>query len=109
MKRRDFLAFLGSSLIARPVAAPAQQVVLSRIGFLRVGPPPPTYNGGFLEGLHEQGLIEGRDFVIEYALAQSSVQIPETAVQLARTKPTIIIAAGTPTVFPARDAAGPIP
>jgi putative ABC transport system substrate-binding protein len=42
-------------------------------------------------------------------LAQSAAQIPETAVQLARTQPDIIIAAGTPSVFPARDAAGPIP
>ncbi len=107
MKRRDCLVLIGSSLIANPVAA--QQATPSRIGFLRVGPPPPTYIGGFLEGLHEQGLIERRDFVIEYALAQSAAQIPETAVQLARTQPDIIIAAGTPSVFPARDAAGPIP
>src|SRR5215471_6224884 len=107
MKRRDFLVLLGSSLIANPVAA--QQVTPSRIGFLRVGPPPPTYIGGFREGLHEQGLVEGRDFVIEFALAQSATGIPETAVQLARAKPDIIVAAGTPSVFPARDAAGHIP
>jgi putative ABC transport system substrate-binding protein len=109
MKRRDFLVLVSSSLIANPVAAEAQQVTRSRIGFLRVGPPPPTYIGGFREGLHEQGLIEGRDFIIEFALAQSAAQIPETAVQLARTQPTIIIAAGTPSVFPAKDAAGSIP
>src|SRR3984893_6936831 len=97
MKRRDFLVLLGSSLAANPVAAAAQKVTPSRIGFLRVGPPPPTYIGGFREGLQEQGLVEGRDFVIEYALAQSATHIPETAVQLARTQPDIIIAAGTPT------------
>jgi putative ABC transport system substrate-binding protein len=91
------------------MAATGQKVTPSRIGFLRVGPPPPTYIGGFREGLQEQGLVEGRDFVIEYALAQSAAQIPETAVQLARTQPDIIVAAGTPSVFPARDAAGPIP
>jgi putative ABC transport system substrate-binding protein len=109
MKRRDFLVFLGSSLVANPMAATCQKVTPSRIGFLRVGPPPPTYIGGFREGLQEQGLVEGRDFVIEYALAQSAAQIPETAVQLARTQPDIIVAAGTPSVFPARDAAGRIP
>ena len=92
MKLRDFLVLHGSSLIANPVAA--QQVTPSRIGFLRVGPPPPTYIGGFRGGLHEQGLIESRDFVIEFALAQSAAQIPETAVQLARTQPDIIVAAG---------------
>lgn len=109
MKRRDFLVLLGSSLVANPMAATGQKVTPSRIGFLRVGPPPPTYIGGFREGLQEQGLVEGRDFIIEYALAQSAVQIPETAVQLARTQPDIIVAAGTPSVFPARDAAGRIP
>jgi putative ABC transport system substrate-binding protein len=109
MKRRDFLVLLGSSLSANPVAAAAQKVTPSRIGFLRVGPPPPTYIGGFREGLQEQGLVEGRDFVIEYALAQSATHIPETAVQLARTQPDIIVAAGTPSVFPAKDAAGNIP
>jgi putative ABC transport system substrate-binding protein len=109
MKRRDVLWLLASSLIGNPVAVEAQQVTPSRIGFLRVGPPPPTYIGGFREGLQEQGLVEGRDFVIEYALAQSAAQIPETAVQLARTQPDIIVAAGTPSVFPARDAAGRIP
>jgi putative tryptophan/tyrosine transport system substrate-binding protein len=109
MKRRDFLMLLGSSLIGNPVAAEAQQVMPSRIGFLRVGPPPPTYIGGFREGLQEQALIEGRDVVIEFALAQSAKRIPETAVQLARTQPGIIVAAGRPSVFPARDAAGAIP
>src|ERR1700730_924713 len=109
MKRRYFLVLLGSSLVANPMAATGQKVTPSRIGFLRGGPPPPTYIGGFREGLQEQGLVEGRDFVIEYALAQSAAQIPETAVQLARTQPGIIVAAGTPSVFPARDAAGRIP
>jgi putative ABC transport system substrate-binding protein len=109
MKRRDFVAFLGSCVLSRPIASLGQQAKPSRLGFLRVGPPPPTYMGGFREGLNEQGLVEGRDFVIEYALAQSAAQITETAVQLARTQPDIIVAAGTPSVFPARDAAGPTP
>ena len=110
MRRREFITFLGSAAVACPLAARAQQQPMpSRIGFLRVGPPPPTYIGGLREGLQEQGLVEGRDFVIEYALAQSAAQKSETAVQLARDKPDIIIAAGTPSVFPARDAAGHIP
>jgi putative ABC transport system substrate-binding protein len=108
MRRREFITMLGGAA-AWSVAARGQHTTPRRIGFLRVGPPPPTYIGGFREGLQEQGLVEGRDFVIEYALAQSATQISETAVQLARSKPDIIIAAGTPSVFPARDAAGDIP
>ena len=108
MKRREFITVVGG-VAAWSLAARGEKATPSRIGFLRVGPPPPTYIGGFREGLQEQGLVEGRDFVIEYALAQSAVQISETAIQLARAKPDIILAAGTPSVFPARDAAGHIP
>ena len=42
-----------------------------RIGFLRVGPPPAAFIGGFQKGLREQGLVEGRHFVIEYAIAKN--------------------------------------
>ena len=108
MKRREFITVLGGAA-AWSHAAHGQHTTPRRIGFLRVGSPPPTYIGGFREGLLEQGLIEGRDFVIEYALAQTAAQISESAVQLARSKPDIIIASGTPSVFPARDAAGDIP
>lgn len=108
MKRREFIIVLGG-VASWSIAARSQHAMPSHIGFLRVGSPPPTYIGGFREGLQEQGLVEGRDFVIDYALAQSAAQISETAVQLARSKPDIIIASGTPTVFPARDAAGHIP
>src|SRR5262245_31197933 len=109
MIRREFIRLLSGAAIAGPIGALGQHAKPSRIGFLRVGPPPSSYIGGFREGLQEQGLMEGRDVVIEYALAQSSAQIPETALQLARSQPDIILAAGTPSVFPARDAAGRIP
>jgi putative ABC transport system substrate-binding protein len=109
MKRRDVIAVLGSCILTTPIASLGQQTKPPRLGFLRVGPPPASYIGGFREGLNEQGLREGRDFVIEYALAQSAAQIAETAVQLARSQPDIIVAAGTPSVFPARDAAGLLP
>jgi ABC-type uncharacterized transport system substrate-binding protein len=108
--RREFITLLGRAAAAWPLAAArAQQARPSRIGFLRVGAPPPTYIGGFREGLREQGLLEGRDVVIEFALAQSAAQIPEVAAELARSRVDVILAAGTPSVFPARDAAGNIP
>src|SRR5215471_4229815 len=109
MNRRDLVLLLGFSMIAKPIAALAQQAKPSRIGFLRVGPPPPTYIGGFQDGLREQGLVEGRDYVIEFALAPSARQIREAAAELVRRRVDIVPAAGTPSVFPARDAAGDIP
>src|SRR5215813_14637866 len=113
--RREFIMLLGGAA-AWPLAARPQSVALAqeagklrRIGFLRVGPPPPSYIGGFREGLLQEGLIEGQHVVIDFTLAPSATQIANAAAELASRKPDIIIAAGTPSVFPARDAAGDIP
>jgi ABC-type uncharacterized transport system substrate-binding protein len=80
-----------------------------RIGFLRVGAPPAAFIDGFRQGLRELGFVEGKHFVIEYALAQSAAQVPDTAAKLARSRVEIIVASGTPSVLPARDAAGRTP
>ena len=102
LKRRDFIGLLGCSIIAKPMAGRAQQAKPGRIGFLRVGPPPATYIGGFREGLREQGLLEGRDVVIEFALAQNAAQIPKAAAELASSRVDVILAAGTPSVGASR-------
>ena len=115
MKRREFIRVMGSAaawpLVAQFQSSSQAQEAgkLRQIGFLRVGPPPPSYIGGFREGLLQEGLIEGQHVVIDFALAPSATQIAIAAAELARGKPDIIIAAGTPSVFPARDAAGDIP
>jgi len=109
VRRREFITLLGGAAVARPAAALGQSTKVRRIGFLRVGPPPPSYIGGFREGLREQGLIEGQHFVIEFALAPSALQIADVAAELAARHVDIIVAAGTPSVFPAAKAAGNIP
>jgi putative ABC transport system substrate-binding protein len=76
---------------------------------LRVGPPPAAFIDGFREGLRERGLIEGQHFVIEYVLAQSAAKISDAAAELVRRRVDVIVASGTPSVLPARDAAGQIP
>ena len=53
--------------------------------------------------------LEGQHFVIEYGLAESVAQIPDTAAELVRRRVDIIVASGTPSVLPARDAAGQTP
>ena len=109
LKRRDFITLL-SSAAAWPVVARAQQASkVRRIGFLRVGEPPAAFIDGFRRGLREVGLVEGRDFVIEFALPQSTAQVPGAAVELVRRGVDILLASGTPSVLPARDAAGQIP
>src|SRR5437763_4043714 len=60
MRRREFLGVLGGVAVAWPVVARAQQSEpMRRVGFLRVGPPPPAFIDGFRQGMRERGLIEG--------------------------------------------------
>jgi putative ABC transport system substrate-binding protein len=110
MRRRQFIALLGGAVVAWPLAGLAQEAgKVRRIGFLRVGEPPAAFIDGFRRGLREVGLVEGRDFVIEFALPQSTAQVPGAAAELVRHGVDILLASGTPSVLPARDAAGPIP
>jgi putative ABC transport system substrate-binding protein len=109
MRRRDFITLLGGAA-AWPLAARAQQRErMRRIGFLRVGEPPVSFIDGFRRGLRELGFIEGQHFIIEYGLTQSAAEMPAAAAELVRRKVDIIVASGTPSAFPARDAAGQIP
>jgi putative tryptophan/tyrosine transport system substrate-binding protein len=108
MKRREFIILL--AMMATPIAASSQQPgKIKHIGFLRVGPPPPAFIEGFRRGLRELGYLEGQHFVIEYGLAETVAQIPDAAAELVRRRVDIIVASGTPSVLPARDAAGQIP
>jgi putative ABC transport system substrate-binding protein len=110
MTRRAFIVSLGCSAIAVPLAALAQGAKkVARIGFLRVGPPPAAFIGGFRNGLRERGLVEGRHFAIEFALAENAAKVADAAAELARRNVDVIVASGTPSVLPARDAAGQIP
>ena len=109
MRRREFVSLLGGAA-AWPLAVLAQEAgKVRRIGFLRVGEPPVAFIEGFRRGLREVGLIEGHDFVIEFALSQNASQVPGAAAELVRRRVDILLASGTPSVLPARDAAGQIP
>ena len=108
--RREFITLLGGAAVAWPLTALAQDSgKVRRIGFLRVGEPPAAFIDGFRQGLREVGLVEGRDFVIEFALPQTAAQVPGAAAELVRRGVDILLASGTPSVLPARDAAGQIP
>jgi putative tryptophan/tyrosine transport system substrate-binding protein len=110
MKRRQFITLLGGAAATWPLAGLAQEAAkVRRIGFLRVGEPPAAFIDGFRRGLREVGLVERRDFVIEFALPQSTAQVPGAAAELVRRGVDILLASGTPSVLPARDAAGQIP
>ena len=59
MQRREFMKLIGGLAGAWPIAARAQQGhKLQRIGFLRVGQPPPSFIEPRRRALAEMGQVE---------------------------------------------------
>jgi putative tryptophan/tyrosine transport system substrate-binding protein len=107
--RRKFLATLGGAA-AWPLAARAQQAgKVNRIGFLRVGPPPPSFIGPLQTALKDVGYVEGKNFIFEYALAKHVAELPDLAADLVRRQVDVLVASGTPAVIPARNATTTVP
>ena len=111
MDRRAFIGTLTGGLLAAPFVAEAQPQAgkVYRIGLLRIGPPPPSFIEPFRQGLRELGYVEGQSIFIEYGLAESVTQLPELAAKLLRRKVEVLVASGTPSVVPARNATNTIP
>jgi putative ABC transport system substrate-binding protein len=110
MNRRTFLFGLTLGALAAPHAAAAQQAgKVSRIGFFRFGPPPPTWMAGFRQGLRELAYVEGQNIAIEYGLAQSVTELPAVAAEVLRRKVDVLVASGTPSVLAAKNATSTIP
>jgi ABC-type uncharacterized transport system substrate-binding protein len=110
VERRALLGTLAGGLLAASLAAQAQHAAeIARIGFLRFGEPPPTYIEGFRQGLRELGYIEGQNITIEYGLARSVAELPLVAADLVSRKVDVLVASGTPSVLPARNATRTIP
>src|SRR5262245_27748892 len=110
MDRRAFLGTLAGSVLTAPLDAKAQQAgKVYRVGVLRVGTPPPSYIEPFRQGLRDLGHIEGQNIVIDYGLGQSVGQLPLIASDLVERKVDVLVASGTPSVLPARNATRTIP
>ena len=109
MNRRDtVLALL--ALSAAPLTAGAQQTgKVHRIGLLRVGSPPPGFIEPFRQALRELGYVEGQSIIIEYGLAENVAQLPELAARLLRLEVDVLVASGTPSVVPSRNATSTVP
>ena len=102
MRRRiiGLLVTLALGLLAVPLAATAQRPATSpRIGILCtdrcLAPPLEAYEGGkaFLDGLHELGYRQERDFELIFRNAGTSYErLPELAADLVRLQVDVILA-----------------
>jgi ABC-type uncharacterized transport system substrate-binding protein len=97
MKRRAFIAGLGTAAIW-PLAAHAQQPAkLPTIGFLGTTTPSAwsNYVPAFVQRLRELGWVEGRSVAIEYRWAEGrNDRFGEIAAEFARLKVDVIVTSG---------------
>jgi putative ABC transport system substrate-binding protein len=111
MKRREFIALLGSAAVssaAWSLAARAQQPAMPVVGFLDLRSPDAMEGRlrGFRQGLRDTGNVEGDNVTIAYRWAENKDdRLPELVAELVRGRSAVIIASGGVAVTVAAKAA----
>jgi len=99
MRRREFVALLGSTALAWPIPARAQQGgKLATIGLLGSGTAAAQsqWTAAFVQRLRELGWTEGRNVTIEYRWAEGrSERFAEFAAEFVRLKVDVILTHNT--------------
>ena len=111
MKRRDFIALLGSTACAWPLAAQAQQAARRRrIGILLFAGQDRANIGPFLSGLEALGYIDGKTVAIDYRDGAGNYeQLPQAADELVGLNPDVIFAFGGDVALIVKKATATIP
>ena len=103
------MTVLGGAAASWPLAAPAQQTKVSRVGVLIVANPEP-FSTLFRAALRELGYIAGQNLQIEFRSAEGKPsRLSELAADLVHLNVDAIIAVQTPTVQAAKQATKDIP
>jgi putative ABC transport system substrate-binding protein len=116
MRRREFITLLGGATAAWSLAARAQQPGdrVRRIGILVSGaesdPEMQERLAAFRQGLARFGWSEGRNIQVDYRYASASAErAAETAKELVRLRPELLVGMGTATVSALKRESSAIP
>src|SRR5271170_2332586 len=109
MRRREFMTLVGSTVIASPLVAVAQQrpSKVWRVAYLYPetleNPADRNVFDAFRGELGRLGYIEGKNLVIDVRLAQGRMdRFPSLVSEAIALKPDVIVGIATPSVVAAR-------
>jgi putative ABC transport system substrate-binding protein len=109
MKRRNVILLLGGAALGglprtRALAQPAK---IYRIGILSILPRPSE--SVFRDAMRDLGYVEGKNVVYETHYSGKAERLADTAADLIRAKPDVIVTAGGPAAVAAKAATATIP
>ncbi len=106
-RRRDFIAFIATSIAVWPVPTQAQLTNTHRIGFLSSSTAPKyaALVDAFRAGLRDYGYQEGKNIVIEFGFANDdNSRLLELASEMVKHDVEVVVTQGTPATRAAKKA-----
>jgi ABC-type uncharacterized transport system substrate-binding protein len=95
LRRREFITLVSGGILARPLAAGAQQHKMLRVGFVGMQPRQAPHYTNFLRRMAELGYQEGRNFTFDYIQTPNVDGYDKGYQELAARKPDVFLAVGS--------------